>query len=202
MIRHLSRMRRSISTSTIITNSSSCLIGKRFFGTNITQQQRASSLGFSNNVNDHLLNRLGFLHRNSHIRQFGSKDQHVNNNSSNSDGSKGDQIIDRPDYESITDATKYTHEVKVTMPDMGDFTGGTIETWYKRPGDIIHRDEVICDIRTDSFTFGMLTDDDFDSIMGEILVQEESGIVDPGTVICTTFSEDKHHHNDGDEKDE
>lgn len=26
---------------------------------------------------------------------------------------------------------------------------GTIETWYKKEGDLIKRDEVICDIRTE-----------------------------------------------------
>lgn len=35
----------------------------------------------------------------------------------------------------------------------------------------------------------MLTDDDFDSIMGEILIQAESEPIKPGTVICTTFNE-------------
>lgn len=39
------------------------------------------------------------------------------------------------------------------------------------------------------FTFGMLTDDDYDSIMGKILVQEESDPVQPGTVICITLDE-------------
>jgi hypothetical protein len=35
----------------------------------------------------------------------------------------------------------------------------------------------------------MLTDDDYVSIMGKILIQEESDPVKPGTVICTTFDE-------------
>lgn len=35
----------------------------------------------------------------------------------------------------------------------------------------------------------MLTDDDYDSIMGKILVQEESDSVQPGTVICITLDE-------------
>ncbi len=39
------------------------------------------------------------------------------------------------------------------------------------------------------FTFGMLTDDDYDSIMGKIHVQEESEPVGPGTIICTTLNE-------------
>jgi hypothetical protein len=35
----------------------------------------------------------------------------------------------------------------------------------------------------------MLTDDDYDSIMGKILIPEESDPVQPGTVICTTLDE-------------
>ena len=36
------------------------------------------------------------------------------------------------------------------MPSIAFFLGlGTIETWYKKEGDLIKRDEVICDIRTE-----------------------------------------------------
>jgi hypothetical protein len=35
----------------------------------------------------------------------------------------------------------------------------------------------------------MLTDDDFDSIMGVIHVPEGSDPVEHGTIICTTFNE-------------
>jgi hypothetical protein len=35
----------------------------------------------------------------------------------------------------------------------------------------------------------MLTDDDYDSIMGKILVREGSDPVQPGTVICITLDE-------------
>lgn len=151
--------------------------------------------------------RASLSHHQINIRQFSKKD--LNGDSSNTkqeEEDEGDEVImiygDRPDYESSTDKSKYTHEVKVEMPDIGDLKGGIIEKWYKQPGDIIHRDDAICDIRTESFTFGMVTDDDFDSIMGQILVEEESGMVDPGTVIFTTFSEEKHHRDGGDKKDE
>ena len=39
------------------------------------------------------------------------------------------------------------------------------------------------------FTFGMMSDDDYDSIMGKILVPEESDPVKPGTTICITLNE-------------
>lgn len=186
--------------------NSSSVVGKQYIGSSaIAHQRRAMSVGFSNTTVDsyrnvHLMNHQ----KTSCIRYFGSKD--LNGDSSTSkDGEEeeGDQIVkiygDRPDYEKQSDTSKYTHEIKVEMPDVGDSDGGTIETWYKKPGDIIQRDEVICDIRTEQFTFGMLTDDDFDSVMGEILVEEESGVVEPGTIICTTFSEDKHHRDNDDE---
>ena len=164
----------------------------------ITHQQRSLSTGFSNSI-DGGYNHSGSSQPNIHIRQFGKYVKHEQKE-------EGDEITliygDRPDYESSSDKSKYTHEVKVEMPDIGDLKGGTIETWYKRPGDVIHRDDVVCDIRTEDFTFGMVTDDDFDSIMGEIFVEEESGMVDPGTVIFTTLSEPKHHSDSGDEKDE
>lgn len=163
------------------------------------QKMMTLSVGFSN-IDGY--NHRGLCQQNIRIRHFSNKN---GNNSSNNQDEEGDEITkiygDKPDYESTTDTSKYTHEIKVEMPDVGDLSGGTIETWYKKPGDIIRRDEVICDIRTEAFTFGMMTDDDFDSVMGEILVEEESGMVEPGTVICTTFSEDKHHRDDGD-KDE
>ncbi|KAL3786514.1 hypothetical protein ACHAW5_002054 [Stephanodiscus triporus] len=92
------------------------------------------------------------------------------------------------DYIDI-DRTKFTREVKIEMPDVGDDIGGVIEKWHKKEGDLIRRDEVICDIRTELFTFGMLTDDDYDSIMGKILIPEESDPVQPGTVLCTTLDE-------------
>lgn len=46
----------------------------------------------------------------------------------------------------------------------------------------------------------MLTDDDFDSVMGEILIPEESEPMKPGTVICTTFNEG-HDEEEDEEKD-
>lgn len=94
------------------------------------------------------------------------------------------------------DRSKFTHEVKVSMPDLGDSdimddddAFGVVDKWYKKEGDVIKQDDVICDIRTKLFTFGMMTDDDYDSIMGEILVPEGSDPVKPGTVICITLNE-------------
>ena len=186
MIRHFPRR--------LCSGSKNVVVGR----ISITHQQRSLSLGFSNSIGG-CYNHSGSSQPSIHIRQFGKYIKHEQKE-------EGDEITliygDRPDYESSSDKSKYTHEVKVEMPDIGDLKGGTIETWYKRPGDVIHRDDVVCDIRTEDFTFGMVTDDDFDSIMGEIFVEEESGMVDPGTVIFTTLSEPKHHVDSTDEKDE
>lgn len=101
------------------------------------------------------------------------------------------------DDDSDIDRSKFTHEVKVSMPDMGDSdlggddedAVGVVDRWYKKEGDLIKREEVICDIRTKLFTFGMMADDDYDSIMGKILVPEETGPVKPGTTICIILNE-------------
>lgn len=37
----------------------------------------------------------------------------------------------------------------------------------------------------------MLTDDDYDSIMGEILIREGAEPIKPGTEICITLSEER-----------
>ena len=187
--------------------SGRCVVGKGSRTAIPHQQRPLSIIGFSNNHDSiSCCNLRGISQKNMlYIRQFSRKDA-TSNSRSNNQGEDDDEITviygDQSEYDSTTDKSKFTHEVKVEMPDIGDQEGGVIEKWYKQPGDIIHRDDVICDIRTESFTFGMVTDDDFDSMMGEILVEQESGTVNPGTVIFTTFSEDKHHFDDGSEKDE
>jgi len=52
-------------------------------------------------------------------------------------------------------------------------------------------------------TFGMLVDDSYDSIMGEILIPAGSDPVSPGTTICKTLNEDgAEQENEGKESDE
>jgi len=46
----------------------------------------------------------------------------------------------------------------------------------------------------------MITDDDYDSVMGKILIEEESEGIKPGTVICTTFNEG--HDDETDRKED
>ena len=68
------------------------------------------------------------------------------------------------------DRSTYTQEVPVRMPDMGEGKGKILK-WYKEEGDIVQRRDILCDIETDDFTFGMETDDEDVAIMGKILVK-------------------------------
>jgi hypothetical protein len=89
-----------------------------------------------------------------------------------------------------TDATEeditalYKVVVPIRMPDMGEGKN-KIVAWFKQPGDIIKRNDVLCDIQTPDFTFGMVTEDEHDSLMGEIFFEAntDEGIPDEA-VIC------------------
>ncbi|KAL7485212.1 hypothetical protein ACHAW6_010806, partial [Cyclotella cf. meneghiniana] len=52
----------------------------------------------------------------------------------------------------VIDRSKFTHEVKICMPDLGEGEDvkGVIETWYKKKGDFIKKDDVLCDIETEA----------------------------------------------------
>jgi hypothetical protein len=88
------------------------------------------------------------------------------------------------------DLSKYNVRIEVKMPDMGE-GGGKIIKWYKEPGDIVKREDVICDIETPDFSFGMETDDEHLAIMGEILVQAPSETIQDNEVICVLLHEEK-----------
>jgi hypothetical protein len=88
------------------------------------------------------------------------------------------------------DRSLYNVEIKIRMPDMGEGSGGSdnkVVKWYKQTGDIIKRNDILCDIETPDFSFGMVTEDEFDSIMGEIYVKEGPEFVKNGTVICNVW---------------
>eukprot|EP00980_Cylindrotheca_fusiformis_P031265 scaffold26097_cov108-Cylindrotheca_fusiformis.AAC.1 len=75
------------------------------------------------------------------------------------------------------------------MPDMGEGNDNLIEKWYKQPGDVIKKNDILCDISTPDFTFGMVTEDEFDAIMGEIHVQEGER-ADDEAPICTIYHQE------------
>lgn len=85
----------------------------------------------------------------------------------------------------------YTIPIVVKMPDMSteDDLHNTIERWYKQPGDVVQRNDVLCDIGTPDFTFGMVTDDEDDCLMGDVHVEEGSMVADD-TPICTLLHYD------------
>jgi hypothetical protein len=84
------------------------------------------------------------------------------------------------------DRGSYTVPITVRMPDMGEEDNNMVEQWYKEPGDIIKRNDILCDIATPDFTFGMMTEDEHDAIMGEILVEAEQK-ADGGAPICVIY---------------
>jgi Biotin-requiring enzyme len=96
--------------------------------------------------------------------------------------------VDKSHLEAAIDRSKFTVEIPVKMPALG--TGGTskVVQWFFAPGDLIKREDVLCDIETPDFTFGMETDDEELAILGKILV--ETGVPVPDNeVICILMHE-------------
>ena len=48
---------------------------------------------------------------------------------------------------------------------MTDGNDNKIVEWYKQTGDIIKCNDIMCDIEMPDFTFGMVTEDEFASIL-------------------------------------
>jgi len=84
------------------------------------------------------------------------------------------------------DMSLFTETVEIRMPDMGEGEGKVLK-WFKREGDIINRGDQLCDIQTPDFTFGMDTDDEGITIMGEIIVPAGSDAVADDALICTVL---------------
>eukprot|EP00559_Dactyliosolen_fragilissimus_P003577 CAMPEP_0184864224 /NCGR_PEP_ID=MMETSP0580-20130426/14152_1 /TAXON_ID=1118495 /ORGANISM="Dactyliosolen fragilissimus" /LENGTH=133 /DNA_ID=CAMNT_0027362917 /DNA_START=161 /DNA_END=562 /DNA_ORIENTATION=- len=88
------------------------------------------------------------------------------------------------------DVSKYTSDYFLKLPDLGE-EGGKISKWYKQEGELIKQDDVLCDIETELFTFGMDYDDDCLGIMGKILEPEGSDKLKPGQPLCIILHEEK-----------
>lgn len=90
------------------------------------------------------------------------------------------------------------------MPDMSekDDLHNTIEEWFKLPGDIVKRNDVLCDITTPEFTFGMVTDDEEDAIMGDILVEAGEMCADNAPICIILHKPDPEEAEATDEADE
>jgi hypothetical protein len=108
------------------------------------------------------------------------------------DGAGGD---DTPATSETTgtavDKSLYKVPIEIRMPDMSlgeetDEKHNFVDEWYKQPGDVINKNDILCDITTPDFTFGMVTDDDETAIMGEIHVPPGEKVPDH-TPICTIY---------------
>ena len=90
----------------------------------------------------------------------------------------------------------FTVPIVIEMPKIdGDESSASdvhsfVETWHKQPGDRLERDDVLCDISTPEFVFGMQIDDKQAGIMGEIHVQQGVG-VPCHTPICTIYHQEE-----------
>lgn len=93
------------------------------------------------------------------------------------------------------DRGQYTEEIKIRMPDMSEGENKILK-WYKKEGDIIKRKDVLCDIETPDFVFGLETEDEEIAIMGKIHVPASSDHVPDEEVICIILHKGKEAEND------
>jgi pyruvate/2-oxoglutarate dehydrogenase complex dihydrolipoamide acyltransferase (E2) component len=75
----------------------------------------------------------------------------------------------------------------IHMPETGTGSKAKVVKWYKKEGDVVAFNDVICDIETDEFTFNMVNEDDVDALMGEIFVFEGDDVLEEGALLCTVF---------------
>lgn len=109
-----------------------------------------------------------------------------------------EEIVEIPSsaFHDLIDRSKYTEVVPVRMPDLGTSHDNApdrcslVKEWFFAPGSVIQRQDVLCDIQTPEFTFGMETDDEELAILGEILVPAGQPVPD-GTVLCNLYHEAK-----------
>jgi biotin carboxyl carrier protein len=125
-----------------------------------------------------------------------------------------EEIIDPLDasvLEQFMDRSKFTLEIPVRMPALADMTTpaaatttssgggnnaaaamGRVVQWNFRPGDIVQREDVLCDIESpdQTLTVGLEVDDEELAIMGSILV-EAGQPVPVGDVICILYHEEE-----------
>lgn len=62
-----------------------------------------------------------------------------------------EEVVDPALLQEAVDRSLFTHEIKVRMPEMGEGTGKVLK-WYKETGDVIVREDILCDIETPDFT--------------------------------------------------
>lgn len=81
----------------------------------------------------------------------------------------------------LFDPSKFTHAIDVKFPDVAG-NGGVV--WNKVEGELIKRGDVLCDIVLEDFSFAIESEDDTDTLLGEIYVSP-GDVVQPETPICS-----------------
>jgi len=106
------------------------------------------------------------------------------NNSNNSDADT-----------TTIDPTLYTQPIIIEMPPMDDISDDashcSVEEWYFKEGDVVRTNDVICDISTPDFVFGMQIDDEEIGILKKIHVQPHRKVPDH-TPLCTIYHKKTH----------
>ena len=84
---------------------------------------------------------------------------------------------ERKKKKSESELSIFTVPIVIEMPQIDEEDGSQddpvffVEKWHKFPGDFLEKDDVLCEIATPDFSFGMQIDDEEAGIMGEIHVQ-------------------------------
>lgn len=81
------------------------------------------------------------------------------------------------------DRSKYTNEVIVRMPEIGEGEGKVLK-WYKSEGEIVKYRDILCDIATPDFAYGMEIEDEELAIMGKIFVEAPSRLIKENEPLC------------------
>lgn len=91
-------------------------------------------------------------------------------------------------YIDSIDRSKFTQPIPMKYPDIGGGKG-KIKQWMKEEGDVVRAGDMLCDIETGMFTFGMEIDDEEVGILQEKKVKEGEEF-EPGTTICVLMHEE------------
>lgn len=101
-----------------------------------------------------------------------------------------DEAETKGDADDKFDVDAYTIPIVIEMPPMDDVGGDEshcfVEAWHKKEGDWVRPEDVLCDVSTPDFVFGMQIDDSELGLLKEIHVQENVRVPDH-TPLCTIY---------------
>ena len=156
-------------------STTSARFGRRNLSVGVHRGMSSVRVGASSSSSSSLSLSLWFQEWQPSMRTFSS--------SNDNDDDNGNETPTEP---VSPDPENFPHPVTIKMPDMGEGNDNRLEAWFKQPGDKIQYNDVLCDITTPDFTFGMVVEDDSDGIMGEILVAEGE-LADDNAPLCTIW---------------